>query len=72
MTASVRSHLSSLLPNIWDDEADVIIVGYGFAGSAPPIAAHEAGAMVLLLKKAPEQYKRPQQPCESADPVSAE
>ena len=57
MTASVTNQMSSLLPNTWDEEADVIIVGYGFAGSAAAIAAHDAGATVLLLEKAPEQYK---------------
>src|SRR5271154_7468151 len=41
----------------WDEEADVVIVGYGFAGSAAAIAAHDAGAKVLLLEKAPEADK---------------
>jgi succinate dehydrogenase/fumarate reductase flavoprotein subunit len=45
------------VPKKWDDEADVVIVGYGFAGSAAAIAAHDAGADVLLLEKAPEKYK---------------
>jgi succinate dehydrogenase/fumarate reductase flavoprotein subunit len=47
----------SELPKKWDEEADVVIVGYGFAGSAAAIAAHDAGAKVLLLEKAPEKYK---------------
>ncbi|HWP60067.1 MAG TPA: FAD-dependent oxidoreductase [Candidatus Acidoferrales bacterium] len=37
----------------WDREADVVIVGYGFAGAASAIAAHDAGAQVLLLEKLP-------------------
>lgn len=41
----------------WDDEADVVIVGYGFAGVAAAIVAHDAGAKVLILEKAPERYK---------------
>jgi succinate dehydrogenase/fumarate reductase flavoprotein subunit len=41
----------------WDEEADVIVVGYGFAGSAAAIAAHDAGAKVLLLEKAHEAHK---------------
>ena len=45
------------IPTKWDEEADVVIVGYGFAGSAAAIAAHDAGAKVLLLEKAPEADK---------------
>jgi len=45
------------IPTKWDEEADVVIVGYGFAGSAAAIAAHDAGANVLLLEKAPEADK---------------
>jgi succinate dehydrogenase/fumarate reductase flavoprotein subunit len=45
------------IPTKWDEEADVVIVGYGFAGSAAAIAAHDAGAEVLLLEKAPEADK---------------
>jgi len=41
----------------WDDEADVIVVGYGFAGATTAITAHDAGAKVLLLEKAPEKHK---------------
>lgn len=41
----------------WDHEADVVIVGYGFAGAAAAIAAHDAGVEVLILEKAPEKYK---------------
>jgi len=44
-------------PTKWDDEADVVVVGYGFAGSAVAIAAHDAGASVLMLEKAPEEHK---------------
>jgi len=37
----------------WDREADVVIVGYGFAGGISAITAHDAGARVLLLEKMP-------------------
>jgi succinate dehydrogenase/fumarate reductase flavoprotein subunit len=37
----------------WDQEADVVVVGYGFAGAVSAIAAHDAGAKVLLLEKLP-------------------
>ncbi|MEK9672959.1 MAG: FAD-dependent oxidoreductase [Rhodospirillaceae bacterium] len=36
----------------WDDEFDVVCVGYGFAGAAAAVAAHDAGVRVLLLEKA--------------------
>ena len=32
----------------WDDSADVIVVGYGVAGAAAAIEAHDAGAGVPL------------------------
>jgi succinate dehydrogenase/fumarate reductase flavoprotein subunit len=37
----------------WDREADVVVVGYGFAGGISAITAHDAGAKVLLLEKMP-------------------
>jgi succinate dehydrogenase/fumarate reductase flavoprotein subunit len=36
----------------WDWESDVVIAGYGFGGAITAIAAHDAGAQVLLLEKA--------------------
>src|SRR5262245_18779321 len=36
----------------WDDEADVIVVGYGAAGACAAIEAREAGADVLVLERA--------------------
>ncbi|MEJ0049948.1 MAG: FAD-dependent oxidoreductase [Methylovirgula sp.] len=44
-------------PATWDDEADVIVIGYGFAGVAAAITAHDSGAKVLMLEKAPEAHK---------------
>jgi hypothetical protein len=37
----------------WDEEADVVIVGYGAAGGVAAIAAHDAGAKVLIIEKMP-------------------
>jgi len=37
----------------WDVEADVIVVGFGGAGAAAAIEAHDAGAEVVILEKAP-------------------
>lgn len=40
----------------WHHEADVVVVGFGYAGACAAIAAHDAGAEVLILEKAPEQF----------------
>lgn len=45
------------LPLNWDEQADIIVIGYGFAGATAAITAHDAGARVLLLEKAPEEHK---------------
>ena len=39
---------------IWNESTDVIIVGCGFAGATAAIAAHDAGAEVVLLEKMPD------------------
>ena len=41
------------LPSKWDIETDVIVIGFGAAGSAAASAAHDAGADVLILEKMP-------------------
>jgi succinate dehydrogenase/fumarate reductase flavoprotein subunit len=41
----------------WKKEADVIVVGTGFAGLAAAITAAEAGAKVIIIEKAPKQYE---------------
>ena len=45
-----RSLAGSNFPK-WDYETDVLIVGYGAAGANAAIAAHDAGARVLILEK---------------------
>ena len=42
------------IPSQWDVAADVVVVGFGAAGFAASVTAHELGADVLLLEKAPE------------------
>lgn len=42
------------LPEKWDKEADVVVVGFGGAGAAAAITAQDLGAKVLMLEKAPE------------------
>lgn len=44
-------HLSKRDVTEFDEVWDVIVVGYGFAGAAAAIAAHDAGARTLLLEK---------------------
>lgn len=36
---------------MWDYEVDVVVIGYGGAGAAAAITAHDAGAAVLILEK---------------------
>ena len=42
---------SNQLPQKWDEEADVIIIGSGFVGLAAAIEAVNAGASVIILEK---------------------
>lgn len=42
------------LPRAWDVEADVVVVGFGAAGVAASVTAHDLGAKVVILEKAPE------------------
>ena len=41
------------IPETWDEEADVVIIGAGGAGIVAAIEVAEAGASVLVLEKAP-------------------
>ncbi|HWB47517.1 MAG TPA: FAD-binding protein [Stellaceae bacterium] len=38
----------------WDLDADVVVVGFGAAGVAAAVSAHDRGAKVVILEKAPE------------------
>ncbi|MEJ2739339.1 MAG: FAD-binding protein [Dehalococcoidia bacterium] len=42
------------IKNNWIEEVDVIVGGYGGAGAVTAIAAHDAGARVMILEKQPE------------------
>ncbi len=44
------------LPETWDLEADVVVLGYGAAGISAAREACNAGADVLVLEKAPEEF----------------
>ena len=43
-----------MLPDNWDAEADIVVVGFGGAGVAAAVTAFELGAEVLILEKAPQ------------------
>jgi len=53
----VTKEVKPWLPEKWDYEADVVVVGAGFAAQAAAITAHDAGAEVLMLEKAPEEFQ---------------
>lgn len=38
----------------WDDETDVVVMGFGGAGASAAIGASDAGASVIVFEKAPE------------------
>lgn len=43
----------SEVPEQWDKEADVVVVGFGGAGAAAAIEASRAGSKVLILERTP-------------------
>ena len=45
--------VNPLIPQKWDYEADVVIVGLGGAGASAAIEAHDKGAKVLVVEKQP-------------------
>ncbi|MDB3953256.1 FAD-binding protein [Alphaproteobacteria bacterium] len=42
------------IPENWDMETDVVVIGFGAAGFAASVTAHDLGANVILLEKAPD------------------
>jgi len=48
---STKTEQASGLPEKWDKETDILVVGFGGAGAAAAIAAREAGAEVIVLEK---------------------
>ena len=40
-----------IIPTKWDEEADVVIAGYGSTGLPAAIEAHDAGAKVLIIDR---------------------
>lgn len=41
-------------PEKWDMEYDIVVVGWGAAGTAAAVTAHDLGAKVLILEKMPD------------------
>ena len=39
------------MPHQWDIDADVVVVGFGAAGVAASVTAHDLGAKVVILEK---------------------
>jgi hypothetical protein len=60
-TSAVASNLSapgsSTIPDQWDYEADVVVLGTGLAGLSAAITAKDAGAKVLILEKLPQKFE---------------
>jgi succinate dehydrogenase/fumarate reductase flavoprotein subunit len=49
----VKADSTPVFSGKWDLETDVVVVGYGGAGIVTAITAHDAGARVLVVEKAP-------------------
>jgi succinate dehydrogenase/fumarate reductase flavoprotein subunit len=45
------------IPEKWDRETDVLIIGYGLAGASTALAVKEAGAEPLIIEKMPQKYE---------------
>ncbi len=50
-TAGTQKAHSTPLPEKWDMESDVVVIGYGGAGACAALEAARAGCSVLLLEK---------------------
>lgn len=50
---SAHSAAAEAIPTKWDQEADVVVVGFGGAGGSAAIEAHDAGSKVIILEKMP-------------------
>ncbi|MBU1193911.1 MAG: flavocytochrome c [Proteobacteria bacterium] len=53
LTPDSAKAMPPVLPEKWDEEIDVIVIGSGFAGLAAAIEAKQAGASVVVLEKMP-------------------
>lgn len=51
LTLGSTSAHAAEMPTNWDESADVVIIGSGFAGLSAAIEAHNAGSSVIILEK---------------------
>ena len=51
--ASAATSTSDWMPATWDYTADVVVIGYGYAGQAAAIEAYRQGSKAMILEKAP-------------------
>lgn len=49
--ATLAATGAGAIPETWDEEADVIVVGFGGSGIVASMAAQDAGASVIVLEK---------------------
>jgi succinate dehydrogenase/fumarate reductase flavoprotein subunit len=54
LAVSTPAEAAHPIPQTWDHDVDVVCIGYGGAGAAAAITAHDAGAKVLILEKMAE------------------
>jgi succinate dehydrogenase/fumarate reductase flavoprotein subunit len=54
---SAWSQTTTQIPRKWDKEADVVILGTGFAGLSAAIAAKDFGAKAIILEKMPQKHE---------------
>ena len=47
----ISSDIPAQYVDDFDEEFDVVVVGFGYAGGAAAIAAHDGGAKTLLIEK---------------------
>ncbi len=59
-------HRAVGIPEVWDYEADVVVVGYGGAGAVTAITAADDGAKVIMLEKYPNDTETEVRHCPSA------